>query len=117
MNRTALKFVVLGTAVFILPAASLALPRQNTTHPCFCVCNAQLGNGQWVAPYANFSLPNQYACTLANNKGCNIDDPTTGGVAQGTLLFCGDGTAATHVTVPRGTLPPITNPAPPIQRR
>jgi hypothetical protein len=99
--------VVLPALVLVLPTASLALPRQGATHQCGCVCDVQFSNGQWADLPENFKLPSQYACQSAEGMTCNVSDPASGGISQGTLRNCGDGSYGSgHVTIK----PPVTNP-------
>jgi hypothetical protein len=107
--RVLLKFAVL-CATASVPIAGMAMPRQGTgTHSCGCFCYVTLGNGKTVDVPANFSLPSQYACGSAEGGVCNVSDPTTGGVRQGKMEACGDGSL--HVTAkPSPFKPPVTNP-------
>jgi hypothetical protein len=106
--RALLKSAALCAAVSV-PTAAMALPRQGTgTHSCGCMCYVTLGNGRSVDIPTNFSLPSQYSCGSAVGAVCNVSDPTTGGVRQGQLEICGDGSL--HVTAkPLPFKPPVTN--------
>ena len=106
-RRKSLKIAVLCAVAFALPTASIALPRQGAGHACSCMCNVTLGNGRNVGLPANFNLPAGINCMSAEAMTCNVSDPATGGVRQGNLQACGDGSL--HLTVKR-LGPPVTNP-------
>jgi hypothetical protein len=95
---------ILIGVVACIPMNAHALPKQSGTHPCGCLCEVVLGDGTRASVPANFQLPSQYICGEANNTVCNVSDPTTGSVVQGTHQGCNIGylTSSTH-TIPLGT--------------
>jgi hypothetical protein len=106
-RRNSLRIAVLCAVAALLPTASFALPRQGSTHKCGCMCFVTLGDGTRTSVYETFNLPPQYLCGSAEGKVCNVSDPTSGGVRQGTMEGCGDDNL--HVT-PLPFKPPVTNP-------
>lgn len=95
---------ILIAGVSLIPMHAHALPKQSGTHKCGCMCDVTLGDGTQTYVPANFQLPSQYSCYSAAGGVCNVSDPTTGGIRQGTLRLCNDGylTSTTH-TIPLGT--------------
>jgi hypothetical protein len=110
--RNTLNIAVVCAMPFVLSTASVAKPRQGTgSHACGCLCDVQFGNGQWAEVPSNFGLPSQYTCQSAEGLVCNISDPVTGGIRQGSLVNCIDGSyGSVHITNPHPYKPPVTNP-------
>ena len=90
-----------------------ALPKQGTGTKCDCLCEAPSG----IAPGGTIHSFNTYdshglACEAFVGATCNLENPNTGGIATGSLLFCGDAsTTARHpatITLPTGvTIHPL----------
>lgn len=105
--RKTWKIAAVCAVATVPPSLSLALPKGNGTHACGCFCYVTLGNGQTTTVPDNFSLPSGYICGRAEGATCNVEDLTTGGIRQGTLEGCSDGSL--HVT-PLPFKPPVTSP-------
>lgn len=72
-----------------LASTALALPKQGTGTKCDCLCSAPSGESPsgYAVGYNTYD-PHGLPCSALQGATCNLTNPSTGGVATGTVQAC-----------------------------
>jgi hypothetical protein len=73
-------------AVCGLAPTAMALPKQGAGK-CDCACSAPSGAGGHIDSFNTYD-PHGLPCDALVGATCNVSDPSTGGVATGTVQHC-----------------------------
>jgi len=85
------RFALIGAIAIVAcaPTAALAKPKQGgTTTGCKCTCAAPSGVNNGTILSENTYNPVGGSCAAFPGKTCNVNNPNTGGVSTGELLWC-----------------------------
>jgi hypothetical protein len=90
--------IAFGCCALLLGASqtAVALPKQGSGAQCGCLCEAPDGAGGTIHSFSNYASHGM-SCFAFAGATCNLDNPNTGGIATGILVFCNDAAKTSKV--------------------